>query len=40
MAMVLSAIATFILLPVLKAEGTLPAVVDSRAPVHPAATGE
>jgi hypothetical protein len=40
MTMVLSAIATFILLPVLKAEGVLPAIVDSRAPTHPAATGD
>jgi predicted RND superfamily exporter protein len=38
--MILSAIATFILLPVLKAEGVLPAIVESRAPAHPAATGE
>jgi uncharacterized protein len=40
LAMILSAIATFILLPVLRAEGALQRVVDSRAPAHPAATGE
>jgi hypothetical protein len=38
--MILCAVATFILLPVLKAEGSLPDLVDSRAPAHPAATGE
>ncbi|MCK9462543.1 MAG: MMPL family transporter [Proteobacteria bacterium] len=38
--MILCAVATFVLLPVLKAEGSLPDLVDSRAPAHPAATGE
>ena len=40
LAMILSAIATFILLPVLRAEGALPPVVDSPTPAQSPAAAE